>query len=107
MKLANANAIRQGIVENLLAHMSDNCGEECGMIASNSFNFPVVSADGEEGWVEIVVKVTKEAGDDGYMKREQYGDKLKAAEAREKAKAEKLAKAQAKAKAKAEKENQE
>lgn len=97
MKLANANAIRQGIVENLFTHMNDYCDEECGMIASNSFNFPVVSADGEEGWVEIVVKVTKETGDDGYMKREQYGDKLKAAEAREKAKAEKLAKAQAKA----------
>lgn len=75
MKLENANAIRAGIIENLFSHLSDYCGEDCGMIASNIFNFPVVANDGEEGWVEIVVKVPKGTKDeeyDGYGRREQY-----------------------------------
>lgn len=69
MKLANANSIRKEYVEFLLEKFSD---EDVGMIASNSFNFPIVAEDGEEGWVEIVVKVSKEGGDDGYLKREEY-----------------------------------
>ena len=98
MKLKNANEIRANLIAKLLEEFSAE--EDCGMIASNSFNMPVVSADGEEGWVEIVVKVTKDAGDDGYMKREQYADKVadnarKNAE-REKAKAEKIARDNAK-----------
>lgn len=93
MKNANANAIRASIIENLLNHMTDYCGEDCGMIASNSFNFPVV-VDGEEGWIEIVVKVPKD--DEGYEKREEYEIKCreradKAAKAAE-AKAKKIAK---------------
>lgn len=103
MKLSNANAIRARIVRNLFDQFSNT--EDCGFIASNSFNFPVVE-DGEEGWVEIVVKVTKDDGDDGYGKREEY--EMKCSEREEKAKisAEKKAKKIAKdeAKRKAEKE---
>ena len=76
MKLANANAIRTKIVADLFEHMS-NAGEDCGLIASNSFNLPVV-VDGEEGWVEVVVKVPKEDGDEGFGKREEYSMKLAA-----------------------------
>lgn len=80
MKLANANTIRAGVVENLFNHLKDYCEEDCGMIASNTFNFPVVADDGEEGWVEIVVKVPKGTKDeeyDGYGRREQYEIDLK------------------------------
>ena len=98
MKLANANAIRTKIITDLFEHMS-NVGEDCGMITSNSFNFPVV-VDGEEGWVEVVVKVPKDDGDDGYGKREEYSLKLAAnaekAKAKAKAKAKKIAKDKAK-----------
>lgn len=98
MKLANANAIRAKIVANLFEHMVD-AGEDCGLIASNSFNFPVV-VDGEEGWVEVVVKVPKEDGDEGFGKREDYSLKLAANAERAKAKAEAKAKKIAKDKAK-------
>ena len=98
MKLANANAIRTRIVDDLFKYMSD-VGEDCGMITSNSFNFPVV-VDGEEGWVEVVVKVPKEDGDEGFGKREEYSLKLAANAERAKAKAEAKAKKIAKDKAK-------
>lgn len=98
MKLVNANAIRTKIVADLFEHMS-NAGEDCGLIASNSFNFPVV-VDGEEGWVEVVVKVPKEDGDEGFGKREEYSLKLAANAERAKAKAEAKAKKIAKDKAK-------
>ena len=60
MKLASANKIRKQYIEELLAYFAcegSSDGEDCGMITSNSFNFPVVADDGEEGWVEIVVKI--------------------------------------------------
>lgn len=100
MKLSNANAIRTRIVRDLFDKFSNV--EDCGFIASNSFNFPVVE-DGEEGWVEIVVKVTKDGGDDGYAKRDEY--EMKCSEKVEKAKAaaEKKAKKIAKDKADREK----
>lgn len=98
MKLANANAIRSKIVTDLFEHLS-NVGEDCGMITSNSFNFPVV-VDGEEGWVEVVVKVPKDDGDDGYGKREEYSLKLAVNAEKAKAKAEAKAKKIAKDKAK-------
>lgn len=99
MKLANANAIRAHIVETMMAYFVE-ADEDCGMIASNAFNFPVVAEDGEEGWVEISVKIPKGTKDeeyDGYAHRDAYV--LKCEE-----KAEKAAKREAKkAKAKAEK----
>lgn len=89
MKLVNANAVRGSLIEKLYKEFSET--EDVGMVSSNSFNFPVVE-DGEEGWVEIVVKVTKDGGDDGYLKRDEY--KMKCEEKAEKAKisAEKKAK---------------
>ena len=81
MKLANANSIRTKYLEVLKSALG---AEDIGQIASNSFNFPVVAEDGEEGWVEIVVKIPKEDGDEGFGKREEY--QLKCAEKAEKAK---------------------
>jgi hypothetical protein len=78
MKLANANKIRKQYIEELLTYFrcdGSSDSEDCGMITSNSFNFPVVADDGEEGWVEIVVKIPKE--DDGYEKREEFQMKMK------------------------------
>lgn len=96
MKLANANSIRAKYLEALMSALGT---EDIGQIASNSFNFPVVADDGEEGWVEIVIKVPKEGGDEGFDKRTEY--ELKCAEKVEKAKAnaEKKAKKIAKDKA--------
>ncbi len=102
MKLANANAIRARIVRALDDYF-DKCGEDVGTIASNTLNFPVVAEDGEEGWVEIVVKVPKGTKDeeyDGYGRRQQYEIELqekaeKKAKADE-AKAKKIAKDKAK-----------
>ena len=98
MKLSNANAIRSRVIEAVMAYFVE-ANEDCGMIASNSFNFPIVAEDGEEGWVEIVAKVPKGTKDeeyDGYGRREQYElDRKEKAEkkaAAEKKKAEKIAK---------------
>lgn len=106
MKLANANAIRTQVIRSLFDKFSDI--EDCGFIASNSFNFPVVAEDGEEGWVEIVVKVPKGTKDeeyDGYGRRQQYELDLKE-KAEKKAKAEET-KAKKIAKDKAKKEETE
>ena len=54
----------------------ESLGEDVGMIESNSFNFPIV-IDGEEGFVEVVVKVPKDRGDDNYLKRDTYADKVR------------------------------
>ena len=95
MKVAIANAIREHYV---LAVRSLFDEEDCGMIASNAFNFPIVH-EGEEGWVEVVVKVPKYDGDEGYALREEY--ELKCKERAEKAKAQAEAKAKKIAKDKA------
>lgn len=107
MKLANANAIRASVVENLFNHLKDYCEEDCGMIASNIFNFPVVADDGEEGWVEVTVKVPKGTKDeeyDGYGRREEYRiasqERAEKNAKREADKAAKIAKAEARKKAK-------
>lgn len=102
MKLANANAIRADVVRRL-ANYFGAAGEDVDLIASNTLNFPVVAEDGEEGWVEVVVKVPKGTKDeeyDGYGRRKQYELELqekaeKKAKADE-AKAKKIAKDKAK-----------
>lgn len=78
MKVAVANKVRARVIEAIMAYFVE-ADEDCGMIASNSFNFPICE-NGEEGWVEVVVKIPKDTddGDDGYAKREEY--KLKCAE---------------------------
>jgi len=93
-----ADKVRAQYVEKIFQFM-ESLGEDVGMIESNSFNFPVV-LDGEEGFVEVVVKVPKDRGDDNYMKRETYADKVR--ERKERAE-----KAAAKKKAVAEKEKTE
>lgn len=113
MKLSNANEIRARALEGMMAYFIE-AGEDVGQIASNIFNFPVVAADGEEGWVEIAVKVPKGTKDeeyDGYGRREDYrisleekADKLAKREAE---KAAKLAKAEARKKTKEAKEEAE
>ena len=70
-----ADKVRAQYVEKIFQFM-ESLGEDVGMIESNSFNFPVV-LDGEEGFVEIVVKVPKDRGDDNYLKRDTYADKVR------------------------------
>ena len=99
MKTANANKFRAKAIEAIMAYFVE-ANEDCGMIASNSFNFPVVAEDGEEGWIEVVVKIPKE--DDGYEKREEYDMKTKERAEKRKAQAEVKAKKIAKDKARRE-----
>lgn len=97
MKTAMKNEVRAQYVQKLFEFLSQD--EECGMITSGSFNFPVVASNGEEGWVEIIVKVPNDEGDEGYGKQEEYQLKLKAAaERKEKAEKEKALKIQRQAK---------
>lgn len=70
------------------------------------FSFPVVADDGEEGSVQVVIKIPKDDdGDDCYARREEYA--LKLAEKTEKAaakaaeKEKKIARDKARRKAKA------
>lgn len=103
MKLSNANKCRAEWVEKLMEFVG-GLEEDVGIIASNSFNFPVV-VDGEEGWVEIVVKIPKEDGDEGFGKREEWDikckEKAEKAKAKEEAKAKKIARDKAHREAKA------
>lgn len=103
MKTTTANIIRERYLSAIMSYFTD---EDIGRIASNSFNFPIVE-DGEEGWVEIVVKVPKETGDEGYDKREEYALKIKEKEEKAKASAEAKAKKIAKDKARREKAKEE
>lgn len=88
MKNTVANVVRERYLDAIMSYFTD---EDIGRIASNSFNFPIVE-DGEEGWVEIVVKVTKDDGDDGYAKRDEYRMKCEEREAKAKERAEAKAK---------------
>lgn len=89
MKTTNANKFRVKAIEEIMTYFVE-AKEDCGMIASNSFNFPIVAEDGEEGWIEVVVKIPKE--DDGYEKREEYDMKTKERAEKRKAQAEAKAK---------------
>ena len=89
MKTVNANKFRARAIEAIMAYFVE-ANEDCGMIASNSFNFPIVADDGDEGWIEVVVKIPKE--DDGYEKREEYDMKTKERAEKRKAQAEAKAK---------------
>ena len=84
MKIVVANAIREHYINAILSLFNE---EDTGMIASNSFNFPIVW-EGEEGCVEIVVKVPKYDGDEIYALREEYRLKCAEREAKAKEKAE-------------------
>ena len=103
MKLANANRTRSIYINEIMAYLA-SLGEDVALIASNACNLPIVE-DGEEGVLEVVVKVVKKEYDECMQEREDY--KAKCAEAEEKkaerakAAAEKKAKAEAKAAEKA------
>lgn len=108
MKLALANAVRTAIIQKLFTFM-ENEGEDVGMIASNSFNFPYVY-EGEECFVEVVAKVVKKDSDDCYMMREDFimkeAEKVEKKAKAEAEKAKKIAKDQAKREAKKKKEEE-
>lgn len=98
MKLNTANKVRAKVIEAIMAYFVE-AEEDCGMIASNSFNFPICE-DGEEGWVEVVVKIPKDTGDDddGYSKREDYAMKCEAKVAKQAEKERKAKERKAKSK---------
>ena len=100
MKSAIANAARVRYITEIMEFLTSR-GEDVGLIASNTCNLPFVE-DGEEGVLEVVVKVTKKDYDESMQERVDYVNHV--AEVTDKAaarEAERLAKA-AKAKAKAE-----
>ena len=75
MKNTLANKFRAEMIKKMNEFLKLEIGDDIGQINSNTLNFPIV-VDGEEGWCEIVIKVTKDDGDDGYLKREEYTMKL-------------------------------
>lgn len=103
MKLALANSVRSRYINSIMEYLA-NQGEDVALVTSNSCNLPIVE-DGEEGVLEVVVKVVKKDYDECMQEREDYVAKVaeqsaKRAE-RERAAAEKKAKAEAKAAEKA------
>lgn len=104
MTTKNAAIARERFLATLMEFLT-NQGEDVGADSSGSCNFPVV-VDGEEGWVQIVVKVPKWGDDDdGYSKREEYTAHL--AEKAEKAAAKEAEKKRKEAERKAKKEAKE
>lgn len=103
MKLALANAVRSRYINAVMAFLADQ-GEDVALVASNACNLPIVE-DGEEGVLEVVVKVVKKDYDECMQEREDYVSKCaeQAQKKAERAKAaeEKAAKAKAKAEEKA------
>lgn len=92
MKQTIANSVRTSYLEKLMAYFSE-AGEDVGVIAGGTLNFPICTEDGAEGWIEIKVAVPKYEDEEGYELRNDYSAKQ----------AEKIAKAEERAKAKAEK----
>ncbi len=106
MKLALANSVRSRYISAIMAYLAEQ-GEDVALVTSNSCNLPIVE-DGEEGVLEVVVKVVKKDYDECMQERADYIAKVaeqaeKKAE-RERIAAEKKAKAEAKAAEKAKKE---
>ena len=109
MKKANSDKMRETYVNIVKSWFVNYMEQDCGMIASGTFNFPVVADDGEEGWIEIVVKVPKGTKDeeyDGYARREDYSIKLREREEKARKSAEAKAKKIARDKARREKESE-
>lgn len=102
MKLANANRTRSIYINEIMAYLA-SLGEDVALVSSNTCNLPVVE-DGEEGVIEVVVKVVKKEYDECMQERADYIAKCAEAEEkkaeREKVAAEKKAKAEAKKKEK-------
>ena len=104
MKLSIANAARERYIKSIMQFLA-NEGEDVALVASNICNLPIVE-NGEEGVLEVVVKVVKKEYDECMQEREDYvakcAEKAEAKAEREKAAAEQKAKAEAKKKEKAE-----
>lgn len=102
MKLTIANAVRSRYINDIMSHLAAN-GEDVALVSSNTCNLPVVE-DGEEGVIEVVVKVVKKDYDECMQERADYIAKCAEAEEkkaeRAKVAAEKKAKAEAKKKEK-------
>lgn len=75
MKKVNQDKLRTQITEDLIKYFISK-SEDAAQVTSGSFNFPT-EIDGEEGFVEIVVKIPKYSDDEGYALREEYQIKLK------------------------------
>lgn len=104
MTVKNANAMRAKFIKFFMEYAQES-GEDVGLEATNIFSFPVVADDGEEGSVQVVIKIPKDMdGDDCYARREEYAmnQEKKAQKAKEKAaeKAKKIAKDEARREAK-------
>lgn len=103
MKLALANTVRSRYINSIMAYLAEQ-GEDVALVTSNTCNLPFVE-DGEEGVLEVVVKVVKKDYDECMQERVDYVAKVAETEAkkaeRAKAAAEKKAKAEAKAAEKA------
>jgi len=103
MKLSIANSARSRYISSIMDYLTAQ-GEDVALVTSNSCNLPIVE-DGEEGVLEVVVKVVKKDYDECMQEREDYkakcADKATKAAEREKVAAEKKAKAEAKAAEKA------
>lgn len=87
MTVKNANAIRTKFIKFFMEYAQES-GEDVGLEAANIFSFPVVADDGEEGSVQVVIKIPKDGdGDDCYSRREEYAIKQeeKVQKAKEKA----------------------
>ena len=98
MKLALANSVRSRYISAIMAFLAEQ-GEDVALVTSNSCNLPIVE-DGEEGVLEVVVKVVKKDYDECMQERADYVAKVaenaeKKAE-RERIAAEKKTKAEAK-----------
>lgn len=69
MKVKNANVVRAEFIEKFRQFLEAE-GEDVALIANNCLNFPVVAEDGEEGFVEVLVKIPND--NDGFEKREDF-----------------------------------
>lgn len=89
------DALRKVWVEKVIEWL-DSLDEEVIQYKTNEICIPVLDAEGNERYVQFVVKVPKGSRDgeefDGYSMREEYEIKLKEKEAKAKADAEKKAK---------------
>ena len=77
MKLSIANSARARYISSIMEYLTAQ-GEDVALVTSNSCNLPIVE-DGEEGVLEVVVKVVKKDYDECMQEREDY--KAKCAEA--------------------------
>lgn len=102
MKTTLANVVRADYISKIMGFLAEQ-GEDVALTASNTCNLPFV-IDGEEGVLEVVVKVVKKDYDECMQEREDYimhieekNEKKAKAEAE---KAKKIAKDKAKREAK-------